>query len=122
MRIRRLIAALAIVLSPGLASAEPSHAISMHGEPKLAPGYAHFPYVNPDAPKGGRIDYAVQGTFDSLNPFIVQGAGARGILDLQLGYNVFDSLMQRTADEPFTLYPLLAETVETDAERTFVEF
>src|SRR5690606_18290868 len=69
-----------------------------------------------------RIDYAVQGTFDSLNPFIVQGAAARGILDLEFGYNVYDSLMQRSYDEPFTLYPLIAKTVETDDKRSFVEF
>jgi peptide/nickel transport system substrate-binding protein len=115
------LAALAM-LAAGTAAAEPSHAIAMHGEPALPADFQHFPYVNPDAPKGGRIDYAWSGTFDSINPFIVQGSGARGILDLQLGYNVFESLMMRSADEPFTLYPLIAETVETDEERTFVEF
>lgn len=123
---RLMIAALlgAAILGPMPApvAAEPAHAIAMHGEPALGPDFPHFPYVDPDAPKGGRVDYAVQGSFDSLNPFIVQGAGARGILDLVFGYNVFDSLMMRSADEPFTLYPLLAETVETDEERSFVEF
>lgn len=104
------------------AAAQPSHAIAMHGDPALPADFEHFPYVNPDAPKGGRIDYGLQGSFDSLNPFIVQGVGASGILDLRHGYNVFDSLMQRSYDEPFTLYPLLAKTVETDEERTFVEF
>lgn len=122
MKTFRLALALSAMLAAGPALAEPSHAIAMHGEPALPAGYAHFPYVNPDAPKGGRIDYAVQGTFDSLNPFIVQGSGARGILDLQFGYNVFESLMARSYDEAFTLYPLLAESVETDEERTFVEF
>lgn len=100
----------------------PRHAIAMHGEPALPAGFTHFPYVNPDAPKGGRVDYAWQGSFDSINPFIVQGDGARGIIDLELGNNVFETLMQRSADEAFTLYPLIAETVETDAERSFVEF
>ena len=61
-------------------------------------------------------------TFDSINPFIVQGSGARGSLDLVFGNNVFDTLMMRSADEPFTLYPLLAETIETDDARTFAEF
>jgi peptide/nickel transport system substrate-binding protein len=109
-----------VTTSPVLA--EPSHAISMHGEPALAADFEHFPYVNPDAPKGGRLDYAVPGTFDSLNPFIVQGDASRGLFDQFLGYNVFESLMARSRDEAFTLYPLIAETVETDDDRTFVEF
>jgi peptide/nickel transport system substrate-binding protein len=117
-----LLAVAALVALGGTAFAEPTHGIAMHGEPALPADFDHFPYANPDAPKGGTITYALQGTFDSLNPFIVQGQGASGLLDLQRGYNVFDSLMQRSADEPFTMYPLLAKTVETDADRTFVEF
>lgn len=129
MRPTRLLAALgtaAIVLSsaalPGIATAEPSHAIAMHGDPVLPADFTHFPYVNPDAPKGGRVDYAFQGSFDSLNPFIVQGDGARGLVDLEFGNNVYETLMMRSADEPFTLYPLVASAVETDEERSFVEF
>ena len=121
MRQIALAAAFFLALG-GPSPAQPSHGIAMHGEPSLPADFGHFPYVNPDAPKGGVVNYALQGTFDSLNPFIVQGQGASGILDLQRGYNVFDSLMQRSADEPFSLYPLLARTVETDEERTFVEF
>src|SRR5690606_11445521 len=98
------------------------HAIAMTGEPALPPDYAHFPYVNPQAPKGGRIDYAVRGTFDSLNPFIVQGDGSRGLFDQAFGYNVFEALMARSRAEPFTLYPLIAESVEMDEERSFIEF
>jgi peptide/nickel transport system substrate-binding protein len=121
---------LSALLSVGLfmvaaisdAAAEPKHAIAMQGEPALPADFSYFPYANPDAPKGGTINYAWPGTFDSVNPFIVQGSGARGSLDLIFGYNVFDSLMQRSSDEPFTLYPLLAKTVETDEERSFVEF
>jgi peptide/nickel transport system substrate-binding protein len=124
MRPMRLLAALAAaaLLFTGPAGAEPSHAIAMHGEPALPADFAHFPYVNPDAPKGGRVDYAFQGSFDSLNPFIVQGDGARGLVDLEVGNNVFETLMMRSADEPFTLYPLVAKSVETDDERSFVEF
>ncbi len=114
--------ALLLVWLPHVAVAAPSHAIAMHGEAKLPADFSHFPYADPDAPKGGRIDYAVQGSFDSLNPFIVQGAGARGLADLAFGNNVFETLMQRSADEPFSLYPLLAKTVETDDARSFVEF
>ncbi|PHP65875.1 ABC transporter substrate-binding protein [Zhengella mangrovi] len=94
----------------------------MHGAPALPEGFDHFPYANPEAPKGGRIVYAVRGTFNSLNPFIVQGDAARGLFDQEFGYNVFESLMARSRDEAFTLYPLIARQVETDEERTFIEF
>lgn len=110
------------ILAAAPALAEPKHAIAMHGEPALPADFTHLPYANPDAPKGGTINYGLIGTFDSLNPFIVQGQGVSGILDLQRGYNVFDSLMQRSEAEPFSMYPLLAKSVETDDERTFVEF
>lgn len=121
---RRAILALALILALPLApaAAEPSHGIAMHGEPALPADFAHFPYVNPNAPKGGTVNYALRGTFDSLNPFIVQGQGASGIADPLFGNNVFDTLMARSADEPFTLYPLLAKSVETDDARSFVEF
>ena len=75
------------------------------------------PYANPDAPKGGRLTQGVLGTFDSLNPFIVKGLALSQIR----GY-VVESLLARGYDEPFTLYGLLARTVETDAERTYVTF
>lgn len=104
------------------AGAEPSHAIAMHGAPALAADFQHLPYANPDAPKGGKVNYAWIGTFDSVNPFIVQGTAARGPIDLILGDLVFDRLMMRSADEPFTMYPLLAKTIDTDDERIYVEF
>ena len=123
---RRLALSLMLVLSAlpygAAAGAQPSHAIAMHGEPALAADFTHLPYANPDAPKGGAINYAWPGTFDSINPFIVQGSGARGSLDLVFGNNVFETLMMRSADEPFTMYPLLAKTIETDDERSFAEF
>lgn len=121
-RLRILFTILAAVLFTGASHGEPVHAISMHGEPALPAGYDHFPYANPQAPKGGRIVYAVRGTFNSVNPFIVQGDAARGLFDQEFGYNVFESLMARSRDEAFTLYPLIARTVETDEERTFIEF
>ncbi len=102
--------------------AQPSHAIAMHGEPALQADYQAFPYVNPEAPKGGRVDYAVRGSFDSLNPFIVQGDATRGLFDQDYGYNVYEALLARSRDEAFTLYPLIAEAVETDEERSFIEF
>jgi peptide/nickel transport system substrate-binding protein len=94
-----------------------SYAIAMHGVPALRSDFTHMPYVNPDAPKGGRLTWALLGTFDSLNPLIVKGLAVQQIR----GY-VVESLMARGNDEPFTLYGLLAKTVETDDARDFVTF
>ncbi len=117
----------ALVGGPALAGAddpEPKHGIAMHGEPALQPGFAHFPYVNPEAPKGGKITYGLLGSFDSLNPFIVKGASttARGLRDGTFGDNVFESLMARSADEPFSLYGLIADSIRTPPDRSWVEF
>ncbi len=115
---------LGIGLVPQLAVAQPMHGIAMIGDPALPPGFDHLPYANPDAPKGGKITYGVVGTFDSLNPFIVQGGftSARGLSDPVFGKLVFESLLERSADEPFTLYGNIAETVETPPDRSWVEF
>ncbi|MEF2545762.1 extracellular solute-binding protein [Aurantimonas sp. E1-2-R+4] len=118
-----VVALLAAFTVPG--TAEPQHAIAMQGEPALLANFERLPFVNPDAPQGGTMRYGVFGTFDNLNPVIVRGAltTARGIwFDKEFGNLVFEPMMQRSADEPFTMYGLLAETVETDAERSFVEF
>lgn len=115
-------ATLASALWSGAATAEPTHALAMHGEPALPADFSHFPYANPDAPKGGRLDHAWQGSFDSLNPFIVMGDGARGLFDQFFGLNVYDSLMARSRDEAFTLYPLVARSIEIDDERSFIQF
>ena len=70
---------LATVVACGPVQAEgPAHAIAMHGEPLYGPEFENFAYVNPDAPKGGRLTLGIVGSFDSLNPFIVQGVPARG--------------------------------------------
>ena len=125
---RRFIVLAAAILTGGLAHGEPRHAIAMHGEPALPPGFTHFPYVNPDAPKGGRLTQGVLGSFDSLNPFIVRGLAPQGVrAPLVSGGNtianyVVESLMVRGYDEPFTLYGLIAKSVETDAARSFVTF
>ena len=100
----------------------PTHAIAMHGLPALPNNFHHFNYANPAAPKGGTMRYGVFGTFDSVNPFIVKGVTARGIWDYSAGYNVFESLLHRNRNEPFSLYGLLAEKVITDEDRTFIEF
>ncbi len=115
----------AVCCMTGPSWAEPTYGIAMHGEPALPSDYKFFPYVNPDAPQGGSITYGVVGTFDSLNPFLIKSmrTTARGMFgDSEFGNLVYESLMQRSADEPFTMYGLLAEKVETNDERTWVEF
>ncbi|MGB6566471.1 MAG: ABC transporter substrate-binding protein, partial [Xanthobacteraceae bacterium] len=92
-------------------------AIAMHGAPALPDDLTALPYVNPDAPRGGRLVEGVLGTFDSLNPLIVQGLAVQTIR----GY-VVESLMARSYDEPFTLYGLLAQSIDTDDARNYVTF
>jgi peptide/nickel transport system substrate-binding protein len=106
------------------ATAEPRHAIAMQGEPALPADFQHFSYVNPDAPKGGGITYCVIGSFDNLNPFIIKSlrTTARGVIDVIFGNLVFESLMTRNADEAFSLYGLLAETIDISEDRKIAEF
>jgi len=94
------------------------HAIAMHGDPALPVDFKHLPYANPDAPKGGRLVIGFQGAFDSLNPFNLKaGSAAQGI-----NTNIYQTLMVRSTDEPFTLYGLLAESIQTDDARSWVAF
>jgi len=108
---------LALVGVVAQAAAEASHAIAMHGAPALPDDFTALPCANPDAPQGGRFVQGVLGTFDSLNPLIVQGLAVQAVR----GY-VVESLLARGYDEPFTLYGLLARTVETDDARSYVTF
>lgn len=111
---------LAALASPGAPrAAEPAaHGLAMHGEPSLPANFAHLPYANPDAPKGGRLSIGFQGTFDSLNPFNLKaGSAAQG-----LNGNIFQTLMTRSLDEPFTLYGLVAQSIATDEAREHVTF
>ena len=88
----------------------------MYGEMKYGPGFTHFEYVNPRAPKGGTVKLSAIGTYDTLNPFILRGVPAVGI------GQVFDSLMAGSGDEAFAYYGLVAETVETPPDRSWVAF
>jgi peptide/nickel transport system substrate-binding protein len=112
-----LLAALLAASPASLAGTEARHAIAMHGEPALPENFSHFPYANPSAPQGGQLTLGVLGTFDSLNPLIVRGVPAQSLR----GY-VIESLLARSYDEPFTLYGLIARSVETDAARSYVTF
>ncbi len=107
----------ALLLLTGLAEAAPQHALTLYGEkPKYPPGFAHFEYVNPDAPKGGTLRQAGFGSFDSLNPFINKGVAAD---DIGL---VYDTLTTNSLDEPFTVYGLLAEKIEKGPNNEWVRF
>lgn len=113
------VALLAVSLGFASASqAEPSTGIASHGTPALPLAFDHFPFVNRDAPKGGRLSLCFLGTFDSLNPFNLKaGSTSQGMVG-----NVYESLMARSPDEPFTLYGLIAQTVETDDARSYATF
>ena len=117
------IISLALAIGLGLAdcampvAAAESYAIAMHGTPALPPNFTHMPYADPNAPKGGRLSWGLPGTFDSLNPLIVRGLAVQ-----QMRGYVVESLMSRGYDEAFTLYGLLAKTVETDDARDYVTF
>src|SRR4030088_1622617 len=89
----------------------------MHGAPALPADFVHMPYANPDALKGGRLVQGLLGTFDSLNPLTVRGLAVQQIRGF-----VVESLMARGNDEPFTLYGLLAKSIETDDARSYVTF
>lgn len=114
---RLIVAFLTPLLALVPANAEPVHGIALYGTPKQPPGFAHFSYVDSHAPKGGRLVLGAFGSFDSLNPLIIKGVAANGIRDF-----VIESLMARGLDEPFTLYGLIAESVEVPADRSSITF
>ncbi len=111
-----MIAAVVGTMNP-LSATERLHGIAMHGRPALPPTFEHFPYVNPEAPKGGTLHVAVTGSFDSLNPFIIKGQYVWMVRNL-----VFETLMARSLAEPFSLYPLIAESVEMPDDRSWIVF
>ncbi|MFM1815311.1 MAG: hypothetical protein RLZ98_2006 [Pseudomonadota bacterium] len=123
-RATALLLASILLLAPGVGgvragagSDQISHGIAMHGATRLDPGFDHFPYVNPAAPKGGSLRLGRIGTFDSLNPFIVRGNSPEGMR----GY-VFESLMARSSDEAFSLYGLIASGISVSADRSSITF
>lgn len=95
----------------------PRHGIAMHGEPVLPPDFDHLPYVNPNARQGGRLTLGVRGSFDSLNPFLV-----RGVAPVGLRAYVYESLLGRSGTEPFSLYGLIAESIEVPDDRSEITF
>jgi peptide/nickel transport system substrate-binding protein len=99
------------------ALAAPSYGIAMYGAPALPQDFVSLPYANPDAPQGGKLVMGETGSFDSLNPYILKGHSPWWLPRLTV-----ESLMGRSYDEPFTLYGLLAESVETPQDRSWVQF
>lgn len=97
-------------------SGEPVHGLALHGTPKYGPDFSHFAYVNPNAPKGGEARFAAIGSFDTFNPFNIKGQPVTGIGQL------FESLMSNSADEPFSAYGLIAESVDIPQDRASVTF
>src|SRR3954454_24916115 len=93
-----------------------TYGLSLLGKPELPPDFKYFPYVNPDAPKGGEGVLGAVGSFDSFNPFIVRGTPASDVV------RVWDTLMKPNADEPESEYGLLAQTVELAPDRMSVAF
>lgn len=117
---RVLLLAAALLAAAAASAAERTElafGLAMRGRPALSPGFGHFPYANPDAPKGGRLVLGIQGTFDSLNPYAV-----RGVAPDMLPRYVLQSLMARSLDEPFTMYALVAQSVESPPDRSFIVF
>ncbi|MCP5420693.1 MAG: ABC transporter substrate-binding protein [Gammaproteobacteria bacterium] len=105
------------VISPAFAGEpQPMHGVAMHGDLKYGPDFTHFEYADPNAPKGGEVRLAAVGGFDSFNPYIVKGQPAAG-----LGF-LFESLMTSSADEAFSEYGLIAESIEMPDDRSWVIF
>ena len=113
-----LIAATVLVLfGSGSAQSAPRPSIAIRGAPQLPANFTAFPYVNPAAPKGGTLRLGVIGSFENLNPLIVAGVPASAVREFTV-----ESLMARSYDEPFTLYPLLAQSIDTPPDRSSVTF
>ncbi|MEO1562775.1 MAG: extracellular solute-binding protein [Pseudomonadota bacterium] len=106
-----------ILLFGSVALATPQHAIAMYGEPALPPDFVSLPQANPNAPQGGGIVLGELGGFDSMNPYIRKGRAPRAVRA-----HTVETLMARNYDEPFTLYGLLAESIEVSQDRSWVEF
>jgi microcin C transport system substrate-binding protein len=112
-----MMAAAAIGLGGAPAHAEKRHALSAFGDFKYPEGFKHYDYVNPKAPKGGRLSTTGAVTFDTLNPFIVKGSAAIGLRAL-----LFDSLMTGAEDEPDTMYGLIARSAEIAPDKRSITF
>lgn len=96
--------------------ATPAKGVAMHGRPRYGWNFKNFDYANPDAPKGGTLKMSAFGSFDTFNPYTIKGVSAAG------SGMLFDTLMVESADEPFSEYGLIAETIEMPKDRSWVVF
>ncbi|MGH6763245.1 MAG: extracellular solute-binding protein [Phyllobacterium sp.] len=103
------------------AEAEWRHATSLTGEPKYPADFKHYDYVNPDAPKGGTLNQVAQGSFDSLNPYVIQGVPAAGLASI-FGGMLYDTLMEQATDQAGTSYGLIAEATAFPDDYSWVKF
>jgi len=110
----KIIFILSLIFSPAIA--QEKHGLTIFGDLKYPSDFTHFEYVNPDAPKGGEIVFASIGTYDNLNPYILKGISASG---LEL---IYDTLLVKSADEPFSAYGLIAKSVEVAEDKSWVKF
>ena len=131
--LRALLLSLLLLTSATHAQTTRSHAITILGTPALPPDFPYFPYVNPNAPKGGEITFAMVGSFDGFNPFVLRGNAALGVgaewqpgvggtASGTAGGHVWESLLIGSADEVATGYGHLAETIEMPADRMWIAF
>jgi len=119
--------ALAVVagFSTGGAAQDPEpawrQATSLVGEPKYASDFKQYDYVNPEAPKGGALHQVAEGSFDSLNPYVVQGVPAAGFANFGGGM-LYDTLMSQSLDQGSTSYGLIAEAIQYPEDFSWVKF
>lgn len=118
MRFLKFLCLVAVLCSiNSFAYAAPRHAVALHGDVKYPENFTHFDYTNPNAPKGGTLRMGVVGTYDSLNPFIIKGAPAGGVSGL-----LYETLMEQSYDEAFSVYGLIAETIDPSPNNDSVTF
>jgi microcin C transport system substrate-binding protein len=113
-RVSAIAVGLILSLVAGSATAAPKEGMSLYGDLKYGPGFTHFDYANPQAPKGGAIRYSAIGTFDTLNPFVINGVPAAGI------GMIFDTLSASSEDEPASEYGLAAQSIDLAPDKLSV--
>ena len=114
--LQRLMTFCVGVLLSGAVCAAPQHGISMHGTPKYEADFFAFDYVNPEAPKKGTLSQGAIGMFDTFNPYVINGIAPAGVGLMH------DTLMKQSLDEPFSLYGLIARTIDVPDDRSWVAF
>jgi len=108
---------VSVIATLAVSRAHAAHGLAWGAEPKYPPGFAHFDYVYPDAPKGGAVNLDGFGSFDKLNPFTLKGIAAAGVAAL-----MFETLAEPSHDEPFSMYGLLAQDMQFAADGLSITF